>query len=90
MKSSKFQAIKANIIQGRNCVECVGFVSLNAGKKNIIITTCAHSAAKIFATLAALEITVADVRTWTQDAAAIAEGAWSGCEIFVRRDEVSK
>jgi hypothetical protein len=86
MKSSKFQAIKANIIQSRNCVECVGFVSLNSGKKYIIITTCAHAAAEIFATLATLEITVADVRTWTQTPAAIANGAWNGCKIFIRRD----
>lgn len=90
MANEKFQAIKANIVQGRNCVECVGLVSLNAGKKNIIITTCVHTAAEIFATLATLEITVADVRTWTQTPEVIANGGWSGCEIFVRRDEVSK
>jgi hypothetical protein len=95
MTNSKFQAIKANIIQGRNCAECVGPVSLDAGKKNIIIRTCDHAAAGIFATLAALEITVADVRTWNhvsaEDVASRAwEGAWNGCAITVRRDEVSK
>jgi hypothetical protein len=90
MSKTKFQAIKANITQGRNCVECVGYVSLNTGKKNVIITACVHAAAEIFATLATLEITVADVRTWTHTPETIANGGWNGCEIFVRRDEVSK
>lgn len=91
MTKTKFQVIKANITQGRNCVECRGCVSLNTGKKNVIITACVHAAAEIFATLATLEITVADVRTWNHHTATdVAEGAWNGCEIFVRRDEVSK
>jgi hypothetical protein len=95
MTDSKFQAIKANIVQGRNCAECVGPVYMNAGKKNILIRTCDHAAAEIFATLAALEITVASVKYWNlvsaEDVASRAwEGAWNGCEITVRRDEVSK
>lgn len=81
MTDSKFQAIKANIVEGR-CVECVGYVSIQAGKKNVIVRTCDHAAAGIFATLVALEITVADVRHWN--------GEWKGCAITVRRDEVSK
>jgi hypothetical protein len=101
MTSSKFQAIKTQIQKGMKfgfyCPTCAAQgsrgagTSVRAGSKNVRVVSCEHQLRNVEAILAKFDIVPAEVNHFVQKTEEQKkEGAWNGCEIIIRREQVDK
>jgi hypothetical protein len=101
MASSKFQEIKALIQKGEKfgfyCLTCAAQgsrgagTSVRAGSKNVRVVACEHEIGNVQAILAKFDIVPAQVNHFVQKTEEQKKnGAWNGCEIIIRREQVDK
>ena len=101
MTKTKFQEIKALIQKGDKfafrCETCAAQGSMGAGtyvragSKNVRVVACEHEIRNVQAILVKFEILTAEVNHFpgkTEEQKK--NGAWNGCEIIIRREQVEK